>query len=137
MGDTHHVLEDTYLEENAYAEAETIRRSLLQSTSAVAAKSMDLLRKNFQRLTDVRKSDLCIARCGKGGIRSALILENANDVIDLLNEQGTLLWKWRCQIFHLLTQILHNEEYRPDGEEYTRSLDTQGEVEAYLQVSSS
>ena len=51
----------------------------------------------------------------------------------LLNVQSALLWKWRDKLIELLTKPLSNAE-DADGEEYARSLDTQGEAEAYLQA---
>lgn len=63
-------------------------------------------------------------------------MDEANEIIgDLLNEQGALLWQWRKQLIALLTKPLSSsEEDDADGQEYTRSLDTQGEAEAYLQA---
>ena len=46
-----------------------------------------------------------------------------------------MLWKWRNHLVALLTQPLTSpEEEDADGQEYTRSLETQGEAEAYLQA---
>ena len=56
-------------------------------------------------------------------------------VEDLLNEQGALLWQWRTQLITLLTKSLTSaDDENADGQEYARSLDTQGEAEAYLQA---
>lgn len=62
-------------------------------------------------------------------------MEEANEIIDeILNKQSNLLWKWRCHLVALLTQPLTSTDQDADGQEYTRSLDTQGEAEAYLQA---
>lgn len=62
-------------------------------------------------------------------------MDEANELIDgLLNEQSTLLWQWRTTLIALLTQPLGSKDADADGQEYTRSLDTQGEAEAYLQA---
>jgi E3 ubiquitin-protein ligase SHPRH len=47
-----------------------------------------------------------------------------------------LLWKWRTHIYSLLTQSLtaNNVEGEADGQEYSRTLETQGEAETYLQA---
>lgn len=42
--------------------------------------------------------------------------------------------EWRERISYLLTQSLTSGEGDADGQEYARSLDTQGEVETYLQA---
>lgn len=51
---------------------------------------------------------------------------------EVLNEQGKLIWKWRSHLVSLLTQSLTSND-DADGQEYSRSLDTQGEAETYLQ----
>jgi E3 ubiquitin-protein ligase SHPRH len=62
-------------------------------------------------------------------------MDEANEIIeDLLNEQSALLWEWRSKILSLLTQKLSAGEDEADGQEYARTLDTQGEAEAYLQA---
>jgi E3 ubiquitin-protein ligase SHPRH len=47
-----------------------------------------------------------------------------------------LLWKWRTHIYSLLTQGLtaSNVGGEADGQEYSRTLETQGEAETYLQA---
>lgn len=52
----------------------------------------------------------------------------------MLNEQSALLWQWRAKIVGLLTRKLNSTGEQADGEEYARTLDTQGEAEAYLQA---
>jgi E3 ubiquitin-protein ligase SHPRH len=64
-------------------------------------------------------------------------LEEADDIVDqVLNAQSRLLWQWRTHIHGLLTQSLtaSNDEEEADGKEYSRTLDTQGEAETYLQA---
>lgn len=61
-------------------------------------------------------------------------VEELHEIIDrLLNAQSALLWKWRDKLIELLTKSLSNGE-DADGQEYARSLDVQGEAEAYLQA---
>ncbi len=63
-----------------------------------------------------------------------LQMAEANEIIDeLLNKQSALLWRWRTHLVGLLTQSLTSSD-AADGQEYNRSLDTQGEAEAYLQA---
>jgi E3 ubiquitin-protein ligase SHPRH len=64
-------------------------------------------------------------------------LEEADNLIDqILNAQSHLLWQWRTHIYNLLTRSLtaSNDEGEADGQEYSRTLDTQGEAETYLQA---
>jgi E3 ubiquitin-protein ligase SHPRH len=60
--------------------------------------------------------------------------DEANELIDLLNEQTVLLWKWRTKLSVLLIQKLSAGQGEADGEEYSRTLETQGEAETYLQA---
>ncbi|KAF5378608.1 hypothetical protein D9615_007143 [Tricholomella constricta] len=62
------------------------------------------------------------------------LINEANTIIeDVLNCQSTLLWEWRTHVTSLLTQKLASSEDQPDGDEYQRTLDNQGEAETYLQ----
>ncbi len=64
-------------------------------------------------------------------------MEEADELIDrVLNAQSCVLWEWRTQIYNLLTQRLtaSNDEGEVDGQEYSRTLETQGEAETYLQA---
>jgi E3 ubiquitin-protein ligase SHPRH len=56
---------------------------------------------------------------------------------EVLNEQTRLLWEWRTKLINLLTQSLSadsNDSENADGKEYSRTLDTQGEAETFLQA---
>lgn len=56
-------------------------------------------------------------------------------ITELLNRQGAMLWKWRKHLVALLTRPLtSSNDEDADGQEYARSLETQGEAEAYLQA---
>lgn len=93
--------------------------------------------------------------CPRGGILSAYLVCKSLDIIDILttkiyfkleeadklidqvlNAQSHLLWQWRMHIYGLLTRNLtaSNDEGEADGQEYSRTLDTQGEAETYLQA---
>jgi E3 ubiquitin-protein ligase SHPRH len=61
-------------------------------------------------------------------------MEEANEIIeDLINTRSSLLWQWRTKICSLLTEKLSGGD-ETTGEEYNKSLDTQGEAETYLQA---
>lgn len=63
-------------------------------------------------------------------------VDQLHEIIDqAINEQSKLLWIWRTRIHSLLTQKLTNDDDdSPDGEEYQRTLESQGEAETYLQA---
>jgi E3 ubiquitin-protein ligase SHPRH len=93
--------------------------------------------------------------CPRGGILSTYLVRKSQDIIailiaklyakleeadklidQVLNAQSHLLWQWRMCIHGLLTRSLtaSNDEGETDGQEYSRTLDTQGEAETYLQA---
>ena len=62
-------------------------------------------------------------------------MEEANSLLEeVFNPQAALLWKWRTHVMGLLTRPLNAGDDEVDGEEYQRTLDDQGEAEAYLQA---
>jgi len=59
----------------------------------------------------------------------------ADSIINnILNKQSALLWEWRTHIIQLLSQEMNGNEREADGQEYQRSLESQGEAEVYLQL---
>lgn len=122
----------------AYAAAEELRRLVLKGTEETAARAMEQLKSN-PSIRELKNSELDIAvpYLDKGGPRSADLMEEANEFIEsLLNEQSALIWEWRQKLIKLLTQSLtsKDEDEDADGQEYARSIDTQGEAEAYLEA---
>ncbi|KAG6826270.1 hypothetical protein H0H92_000500 [Tricholoma furcatifolium] len=68
-------------------------------------------------------------------VESMEMVTEVNGMIkDVINSQSALLWEWRVHLTALLTQKLASSEDSPDGEEYQRTLDSQGEVETYLKA---
>ena len=62
-------------------------------------------------------------------------LREADELIDILNQQTELLFTWRQRIFELLTEeLVKKGDEKADGEEFARSLETQGVAETYLQA---
>ncbi|KAI5993262.1 SNF2 family N-terminal domain-containing protein [Pisolithus albus] len=138
QGDVYHVLGPSYSEkENAcYSVAETMRKDLLKSVESGATKAMLKLHV-VETARGVTEQGLLIELpCFTGGgIRSTHLFDEANEIIEeQLNEQTTLIWQWRTKIVTLLTQNLSSVNDQADGEEYARTLDTQGEAEVYMQA---
>ncbi|KAF8439971.1 SNF2 family N-terminal domain-containing protein [Boletus edulis BED1] len=138
QGDVYHVLGSSYSEKEdaAYGYAESLRKELLKSTEESANKAMRRLSVTWteKRVTQ-RMLQIPLPFMEGGGIKSAHLFEEANEIIeDVLNEQSALLWQWRTKIVGLLTQKLNSAGEQADGEEYARTLDTQGEAEVYLQA---
>ncbi|KAI0053500.1 hypothetical protein FA95DRAFT_1579571 [Auriscalpium vulgare] len=138
-GDVFHTLGEMKAaeEERAYAAAEELRRKLLKFTEQSAKRAMSQLvrdagRSGFTEQELLIKTPSCP---DGGGIRSKHLVEEADTIIIVvINEQTKLLWKWRQHIHGLLTQPLSASDSEADGQEYTRTLETQGEAETYLQV---
>ncbi|KAF9007147.1 SNF2 family N-terminal domain-containing protein [Cyathus striatus] len=138
LGDVNHVLGETHAESEdlAYDKAEAVRKDLLKGSMKDAQDAMKLLQGDVSKKR-VPKDDLfiAVAYLEKGGVRSALLNEEVNVLIeDILNEQSELLWEWRSHIIELLTLKLDSGGSDADGQEYQRTLDSQGEVEAYIQA---
>ncbi|KIJ64355.1 hypothetical protein HYDPIDRAFT_154792 [Hydnomerulius pinastri MD-312] len=138
MGDVYHVLGAMHgeKEDEAYAGAEAMRKALLKTTEESANKAMRRLRADAtSRGVNERALQIALPFLAGGGIRSTDLFDEANEIIeDSLNEQSALLWQWRTKIIDLLTQKLTSAGEQADGEEYSRTLDTQGEAEVYLQA---
>ncbi|KAL4070161.1 SNF2 family N-terminal domain-containing protein [Scleroderma yunnanense] len=138
QGDVYHVLGPSNLEKEdaCYGAAETVRKELLKSVEDHAIKAMLSLQVD-ETTRGVTEDSLQIALpyFKGGGIRSTHLFNEANVMIEnQLNEQGFLIWQWRAKIIALLCQSLSNHGDQADGEEYARALDTQGEVEVYMQA---
>ncbi|KAH0834113.1 hypothetical protein J3R83DRAFT_11401 [Lanmaoa asiatica] len=134
QGDVYHVLGFSYSEKEdaAYADADNLRKDLLKSTEEAANRAMRRLSAaaTEKRLTE-RALQISLPFMKGEGISS----KKANEIIeDVLNEQSALLWQWRSKIVGLLTRKLNSAGEQADGEEYARTLDTQGEAEAYMQA---
>ncbi|KAK7680847.1 hypothetical protein QCA50_016157 [Cerrena zonata] len=139
-GDVYHILGATHSdsENEAYAAAEELRRLLLKSTESAAKRAMAQLVHDASK-EGIEEDKLYIDVPFFGKVppksKSKELMEEANEMIDeLLNEQSALLWEWRTRLIGLLTQSLTSDGDDADGQEYTRSLDTQGEAETYLQA---
>ncbi|THG95740.1 hypothetical protein EW026_g5964 [Hermanssonia centrifuga] len=136
-GDIYHILGESFGEQEsaAYAAAEDLRRILLKTTEHAARRAMAQLHNDADASITEEELYIEVPFVDEGGKRSQDLIDEANEMIEeLLNEQSGLLWKWRTRIIALLTQPLTSGESDADGQEYTRSLDTQGEAEAYLQA---
>ncbi|KAL5520312.1 hypothetical protein ACEPAG_9526 [Sanghuangporus baumii] len=136
LGDVYHVLGDSYKvkEAESYDMAEKLRKRLLKTTEQAANRSISQIRLVAEKTT-IAEEDMKIHHCGKGGEKSEDLLREADGIIDILNEQMELLVQWRARIVKLLTESLSaSEGDDADGEEYARTLETQGEAETFLQA---
>ncbi|TFK26931.1 hypothetical protein FA15DRAFT_666880 [Coprinopsis marcescibilis] len=136
-GDVYHMLghEFSAKEDEAYADAEGIRRDLLKVTEEDATRAMNILQENTKsKIPTLREMEITVPYLLQGGIRSDELMEEANTLIDdVLNAQSRLLSEWRARIMELLTEKL-NAGDEADGQEYQRNLDNQSEAEVYMQA---
>ncbi|KAI5120240.1 hypothetical protein M0805_007544 [Coniferiporia weirii] len=136
LGDSYNALGEAHREDEdrAYATAEELRKQLLKYTERAANLSITHLRHSSAKQT-ITGGVMKIAHCDKGGEESEDLLREADRIIDILNNQTELLFQWRARIVKLLSESLSaSEGENADGEEYTRTLETQGEAETYLQA---
>lgn len=133
-GDVYHILGNADQETAAYEKADDLRRILLRSTEETAERAMAQLASEGEHLEE-RELMIEVPYLGKGGIHSNALMEEINEKVDeLLNQQSALLWRWRSHLIKLLTMPLNSRGDEADGQEYGRSLETQGEAETYLQA---
>ncbi|KAH9068111.1 SNF2 family N-terminal domain-containing protein [Lactarius deliciosus] len=140
QGDVYHWMGESKAGEEAaaYGAADGLRSKLLKFPEESAMRAMAQLGTNIGKRKLVEKDILIeVPYCPRGGILSTHLLEEADELIDrVLNEHSRVLWEWRSRIYELLTQKLtaSNDEGEADGQEYSRTLETQGEAETYLQA---
>ncbi|KAF9566044.1 hypothetical protein CPC08DRAFT_682833 [Agrocybe pediades] len=137
QGDVHHVLGNSEQEDAAYQAAEQLRRDLLKATEDDANKAVAILQANgITKRLSLEELTIEMPFFGKGGIRSSHLMEEVNTIIeDVLNEETSLMWKWRTHVMGILTKALNpGGDEEVDGQEYQRTLDDQGEAETYLQA---
>ncbi|PPQ99586.1 hypothetical protein CVT24_005165 [Panaeolus cyanescens] len=135
-GDALHGLGRSKEEDEKYSEAERIRRDLLKFTEKNAAGALAIVTSNAVRKgLKISRMLVPLPFLVGGGIKSYYMMEEMNTVIEqVLNAQSTLLWEWRGHIVELLSRPVSPGEGDADGQEYQRTLDDQGEAEAYLQA---
>ncbi|KAI0246671.1 SNF2 family N-terminal domain-containing protein [Lactifluus subvellereus] len=140
QGDVYHWMGELKAVEEAaaYRAADELRWKMLKFTDESAVRAMAQLKTDVGKKKLVERDILVeVPYCPRGGILSTYLLEEADELIDrVLNAQSRLLWKWRTHIYSLLTQSLtaSNTAGEVDGQEYSRTLETQGEAETYLQA---
>ncbi|KZT19573.1 hypothetical protein NEOLEDRAFT_1159005 [Neolentinus lepideus HHB14362 ss-1] len=137
LGDVYHILGASYStsEDDAYAAAEDLRRDLLKTTEEAATRAMaQLVVDDADKGIKIETLLVPSPFVGKGGLRSAELMDEANQILAVrLNRQTELLWIWRARIYALLTQKLSGGD-QATGDEYAQSLDSQGEAETYLEA---
>ncbi|KAK1231675.1 hypothetical protein PQX77_005198 [Marasmius sp. AFHP31] len=136
QGDAYHNLGPSFTNQEtaAYESAEQIRKTLLKTTEERAKKGMQQLVKDATS-TGVDEEELTIPvpYLEQGGIRSAESIEQLHEIIEtVLNEQTSLIWEWRGEIYNILTQKLNVGDEDVDGQEYERNLNNQGKAETYI-----
>ncbi|VDB95380.1 unnamed protein product [Peniophora sp. CBMAI 1063] len=145
QGDVHHVLGKSHQaeEDKAYQEADGLRKKILKlseegARAAMAELSKDYVAHSTTRNTRKKEFFVQVPLPLKGGVKTADLIEQANEILqDGLNAQTTLLWTWRTHLYKLLTESLNatsSDSETADGEEYSRSLNTQGEADVYVQA---
>ncbi|KAH8818676.1 SNF2 family N-terminal domain-containing protein [Flagelloscypha sp. PMI_526] len=146
QGDAYHSLGNKGMEDEAYEDAERVRRELLLSAEKDAKSAMkDLITNSAAKKVTQRSLQTKMPLLEPGSIRTESLVEECEEIIDdIINEQGVLLWEWRTEIKTLLTAPLNSNEGEgdsqgddgqgvADGAEYQRSLDSQIRVELFMQ----
>ncbi|KAG8938004.1 hypothetical protein FRC00_003878 [Tulasnella sp. 408] len=127
LGALFHQLGNTDKEHLSYGNAERLRKMLLQNTEDSANRAMTKLTHDVI----ISSTQLAISPSAKPGIKSESLFFEANRLIDVLDSQRKLIFKWRGRICKLLTQKIAPVR-SASGNEYQRAMDIQQEVEGYL-----
>ncbi|WVQ97832.1 hypothetical protein IAU59_004947 [Kwoniella sp. CBS 9459] len=145
-GDIRHVQKQEAEEIHCYAEADVIRKEILQLPLNRANLSVQMLEKAMSARAAVQDvSDLQTEETAhRGGLLSGSIITQVNDLLEILNDNAYLVFEWRAKILALLSSPIEAETDQdgppeqgtevkdPEKEYYAEALKAQGEVEAYL-----
>lgn len=140
-GDVRHVLKDEEAEVLAYSTAETIRKEILARPLKQANTAIDAMVQAVNRSPAVSDIDQLIMGNTdlRGAIYTADAVEQVNALLDILNDNATLVFSWRNKIIHLLQSPLEAEDGQvpgvgegqnvenPDEEYYAEALKAQGD----------
>ncbi|KAG9127463.1 Multiple RNA-binding domain-containing protein 1 [Ceratobasidium sp. 392] len=140
LGDFHHQAQNTDEENRWYNEAEGVRKRLLKETyqwTEYESKVDKYMATSKEFLERPAGSPRKLGLCGRGGIITDVILDEANEAIPYLDKLQDLISELRKNIIEYLTSPLSSEsdaEANADGHEYDRSLESQAKIETYLQA---
>lgn len=67
---------------------------LLSEPESAANSAISRMKRKLAR-TDVDQEEMEVEYCDKGGLLTSDLVEQANEVIDLLNDNRELVWNWR------------------------------------------
>ncbi|WWD22075.1 hypothetical protein CI109_106564 [Kwoniella shandongensis] len=124
-GDVRHVQKEVDAEVNCYAQADIVRKEILLKPLQNANKSVELLEHSMTRTAAIHDvMELQTEETDNhGGLLSNDIAAQANDLLEILNDNAVLVFEWRAKILALLSSPIDASAAEP------RAPD---EVEAYL-----
>lgn len=141
-GDAHHVLNQEKEEVEAYAQAELVRKELLSRPLKKANDAVEEMRVALKRETALSKLDDLLSDITdlRGGLHTERFVDQANPLLEILNDNATLLFCWRQKIIELMQQPIEGSDAAPavgegqdvedpEAEYYALALKAQGERE--------
>ncbi|WWC87137.1 uncharacterized protein L201_002023 [Kwoniella dendrophila CBS 6074] len=145
-GDVRHMLKEEEAETNCYAQADLIRKEILKLPLHSANLSIGYLQRQLNHIGALHDvSELQMEETdSRGGMLSNNIINQANDLLDIMNDNAYLVFEWRAKILALLSSPIDadtaaaqapgqsTEVVDPEAEYYAEALKAQGEVEAYM-----
>ncbi|WWC67711.1 uncharacterized protein I206_101623 [Kwoniella pini CBS 10737] len=145
-GDVRHMRKEQEAEIDAYAQADSIRKEILKGPLQTANTSVEFLKgqlRHTSALHDVEELQTDETD-NRGGMLSNSIITQANDLLEIMNDNAFLVFEWRAKILALLSSPIDAENNEPlqqgestdvvdpEAEYYAEALKAQGEVEAYM-----
>jgi E3 ubiquitin-protein ligase SHPRH len=112
-----------------YEEAKAVRRQIMEdSTKKSEALMQEIASKKLVTLPEVGNVD------DFSGIETQSVVDKAEEVLDLMREQGEVITKWREKMVQFLLKPLvdKDDDTEMNGEEYEESTKQQDELYAYF-----
>ncbi|WRT65006.1 uncharacterized protein IL334_001947 [Kwoniella shivajii] len=145
-GDVRHIQKQEEEEVNCYAQADLIRKEILRRPLQTANMSVQYLQRQLEHtaaihdVTELQTEETST----RGGMLSNDIITQANELLEILNDNAYLVFDWRAKILALLSSPIDadtadqrapgegQDVEDPEAEYYAEALKAQGEVEAYM-----
>ncbi|ORY26908.1 SNF2 family N-terminal domain-domain-containing protein [Naematelia encephala] len=145
-GDVHHQAGRENEEVECYAEADRTRKEILARALAIGNRAVEQMQVSLNKHPALKSVDELktddVKR--KGGFLTNDTVSQANELLQIMNDNAELLYHWRKKVISTLSSPIEQDladmpgigegqnVERPEEEFYAQALQAQGEAEAYL-----
>ncbi|WWC59243.1 uncharacterized protein I303_101793 [Kwoniella dejecticola CBS 10117] len=145
-GDVRHMRKEQEAEVDSYAQADMIRKEILKGPLHTANTSVEFLKKRLSHTSALQSVEELQTdeTDNRGGMLTNGIITQANDLLEIMNDNAFLVFEWRAKILALLSSPIDADNTAthdqgestdvvdPETEYYAEALKAQGEVEAFM-----